>query len=239
MYTAEREPWRHDAELQCVATGMVKEGAGITRRQPIRVPGVCGADFPLKLAILGGRAPLCYMDDLRRPGAIPRAAPRWPLRPAGPPAEPSYQSRVLPDDQVRSPQGRQGAPDQPISLSPPGVTEGPNVAAEPYDFRRPYGVAPAPVPPKYSSPAAVGSRREEFSPEPYDRRPLMDAPATLRNGATAITRGPLPEPRAPPAPTSARASRPPLGPSRDGAGSFTPVGLSPPAPLACPIVSAL
>src|SRR6266446_10442232 len=102
---------------------------------PIRGPGVCGADFPLKVSILGESAPLGYMDDLRPPGDIPRAAPRWPLRPAGPPAEPSYQSRVLPDDQVRSPQGRQGAPDQPISLSPPGVTEGPNVAAEPYDFR--------------------------------------------------------------------------------------------------------
>jgi hypothetical protein len=140
---------------------------------------------------------------------------------------------------VRSPQGRQGAPDQPISLSPPGVTEGPNVAAEPYDFRRPYGVAPAPVPPKYSSPAAVGSRREDFSPEPYDRRPLMDAPATLRNGASAITRGPLREPRAQPAPTSAGETMAPLGPSRDGAGSFTPVALSPPATLACPIVSEL
>ena len=239
MFFAEREPWRHDAELQCLATGMVKEGAGITRMQPIRGPGVCGADFPLKVSILGESAPLGYMDDLRPPGDIPRAAPRWPLRPAGPPAEPSYQSRVLPDDQVRSPQGRQGAPDQPISLSPPGVTEGPNVAAEPYDFRRPYGVAPAPVPPKYSSPAAVGSRREDFSPEPYDRRPLMDAPATLRNGASAITRGPLREPRAQPAPTSAGETMAPLGPSRDGAGSFTPVGLSPPATLTCPIVSEL
>src|SRR5260370_21136060 len=136
MFFAEREPWRHDAELQCLATGMVKEGAGITRMQPIRGPGVCGADFPLKVSILGESAPLGYMDDLRPPGDIPRAPPRWPLRPARPPADPSYQSPVLPDDQARSPPRRQAPPVQPTSTSPPAVTEGPNVAAEPYDFRR-------------------------------------------------------------------------------------------------------
>jgi hypothetical protein len=240
MFFAEREPWRHDAEVQCLTTGMVKEGAGITRMQPIRGPGVCGADFPLKVSFLGESAPLGYTDDLRPPGDIPRATPRWPIRPAGTPAEPSYQSRVLPDYQVRSPQAvpREGAPDQPISLSPPGVTEGPSAAAEPYDFRRPYGVGPAPAPPRYSSPASVGSPREDFSPEPYDRRPLIDAPGTGR-GASGITRGPLREPPTQPAPSSARETMAPLGPSRGGTGSFTPVALSPPATLACPMVSEL
>src|SRR6266550_1500107 len=113
MFFAEREPWRHDAELQCLATGMVKEGAGITRMQPIRGPGVCGADFPLKVSILGESAPLGYMDDLRPPGDIPRVAPRWPIRPA--PPDPPYQSRVLPEYQVRSAQAAP-APDEPISL---------------------------------------------------------------------------------------------------------------------------
>jgi len=237
MFFAEREPWRHDAEVQCLGSGMVKEGAGITRMQPIRGPGVCGADFPLKVSMLGESAPLGYMDDLRPPGDIPRATPRWPIRPAGTPAEPSYQSRVLPDYQLRSPQAlpREGATDQPISLSPPGMTEGPSAAAEPYDFRRPYGVAPAPAPPRYSSPAPVGSPREDFSPEPYDRRPLIDAPATGR-GSSGISRDPL---REPPAASSARETIAPLGPSRGGPQSFTPVALSPPATLACPMVSEL
>ena len=237
MFFAEREPWRHDAEVQCLGSGMVKEGAGITRMQPIRGPGVCGADFPLKVSFLGESGPLGYVDDLRPPGDIPRATPRWPIRPAGTPAEPSYQSRVLPDYQLRSPQAlpREGATDQPISLSPPGMTEGPSAAAEPYDFRRPYGVAPAPAPPRYSSPAPVGSPREDFSPEPYDRRPLIDAPATGR-GSSGISRDPL---REPPAASSARETIAPLGPSRGGPQSFTPVALSPPATLACPMVSEL
>src|SRR5438105_14433301 len=103
MFFAEREPWRHDAEVQCLGTGMVKEGAGITRMQPIRGPGACGADFPLSVSILGESAPLGDMDDLRPPGDIPRGTPRRPIRPARPPARPSYHSRVLPGSQLRPP----------------------------------------------------------------------------------------------------------------------------------------
>src|SRR4051812_18273830 len=145
MFFAEREPWRHHAEVQCLTSGAVKEGAGIARIQPVRGPGVCGADFPLKVSILGESAPLGYSDDLRPPGEIPRGAPRWPIRPA--PPDSSYQSRVLPEYQVRSPQAAP-APDQPISLTPPGVPDAPNVAPEPYDFRRPYGVTPVAPPPR-------------------------------------------------------------------------------------------
>ena len=82
MFFAEREPWRHDAEVQCLSTGAVKEGAGITRVGPIRGPGICGADFPLKVSTLGESAPLGYGDDLRPPADIPRGTPRWPIRPA-------------------------------------------------------------------------------------------------------------------------------------------------------------
>ena len=42
---AEREPWRLEAEVQCLNAGTVKEGAGIVRIKAIRGPGVCGADF--------------------------------------------------------------------------------------------------------------------------------------------------------------------------------------------------
>src|SRR5262249_39177251 len=94
------------------------------------------------------------------PGPAP---PRWPIRPA----EPPYQSRVLPDYQVGSPQPRRDiAPDEPVSLNPPGVADQPGAAAEPYDFRRPYGVTPAAPPPKYRTPPPVASPPDDFSPDP-------------------------------------------------------------------------
>jgi Extensin-like protein C-terminus len=240
MFFAEREPWRHDAEVQCLKTGAVKEGAGITRVGAIRGPGICGADFPLKVSILGESAPLGYSGDLRPPGDIPRSAPRWPIRPAPAPAEPPYQSRVLPDYQVRSSPAvrRDLAPDQPVSLNPPGIVDAPNVAAEPYDFRKPYGATPAAPARRYQTPA--GSPREDFSPEPYERRPLIDAPPTLRNGSTGVTRAPLREPLAETPRASAREPAVPLGRSRDSVPTtFTPVSITPPATLACPIVSEL
>ena len=57
-FFAEREPWRHEAEVQCLNMGAVKESAGIVRIRPIRGPGMCGADFPLKVSTLGESGPL-------------------------------------------------------------------------------------------------------------------------------------------------------------------------------------
>src|SRR5882757_3687172 len=78
---AEREPWRHEAEAQCLNAGMVKESAGAVRIKAIQGPGVGGADFPFRVSVLGESAPLGYSDDPRPPGAIPGAnpAPRWPI----------------------------------------------------------------------------------------------------------------------------------------------------------------
>src|SRR5580704_17782787 len=80
---AEREPWRHEAELQCMNSGAVKEGPGKVRISPIEGPGVCGADFPLKVSSLGDSGPLGYDDEPRPPGAVPTASgqvpPRWPI----------------------------------------------------------------------------------------------------------------------------------------------------------------
>src|ERR1700730_11691214 len=80
---AEREPWRHEAELQCINSGTVKEGPGNVRISPIEGPGVCGDDFPLKVSSLGDRGPLGSAGDLRPPGTIPNAGgpkpPRWPI----------------------------------------------------------------------------------------------------------------------------------------------------------------
>ena len=226
-FFAEREPWRHEAEVQCLNTGAIKESAGIVRIRPIRGPGMCGADFPLKVSILGESGQLGYSDELRPPGDIPRGAapPRWPIRPA----EPPYQSRVLPDYQSGPPQPlrRDTAPDEPVSLNPPGVIDQPTVPAEPYDFRRPYGATPAAPPPQYRSPSPpMGSPRGDFSPEPYERRPLVDAPGPPRDAPRASAREPPPGA---------------LGPARDipPTPTFTPVAVSPPATLACPIVSEL
>jgi hypothetical protein len=187
---------------------------------------MCGADFPLKVSTLGESGPLGYSDELRPPGDIPRGAPpaRWPIRPA----EPPYQSRVLPDYQSPPPQPprRDAAPDEPVSLNPPGVVDQPTVPAEPYDFRRPYGVTPAAPPPKSRSPSPMGSPRDDLSPEPYERRPLVDAPGLPRDAPRASAREPPPGA---------------LGPARDipPTPAFTPVAVSPPATLACPIVSEL
>ena len=68
---AEREPWRREAEVQCLNAGAVREGPGVVRIRSIQGPGVCGADFPFKVSMLGESSPLGYSDDLRPPGDIP------------------------------------------------------------------------------------------------------------------------------------------------------------------------
>ena len=83
FFGAEREAWRHEAEVQCLASGAVKESAGVVRIQSINGPGMCGADFPLKVAVLGEGGSLGYSDEVRPPGVIPNASqqPRWPVAP--------------------------------------------------------------------------------------------------------------------------------------------------------------
>ena len=81
-WLAEREPWRHDAEVACLNSGAVKETPERVRISAINGPGICGADFPLRVSALGDSAPLGYDDEpLRPPGNIPTGAmpPRWPV----------------------------------------------------------------------------------------------------------------------------------------------------------------
>jgi hypothetical protein len=220
---AEREPWRREAEVQCLDSGAVKEGAGIVRIKAINGPGMCGADFPLKVSVLGESTPLGYSDDPRPPGAIPGTAtsPRWPIKPGDAPAPrgdmpPPARSRVLPEYQTEG-----AAIEQPISIVPPGAVAQPSGSPSGYDFRRPYG-APPPAASANSRPPRnpyASSPRDDFSPEPYDRRPLVEAPATgtLRNPPPVV----------------------PLSASRDLTGTVAPVAVHPPATLACPLVSGL
>jgi hypothetical protein len=123
---AEREPWRHDAEVACLKSGTVRERAGLVRIEPIEGPGICGADFPLKVAVLGDTAALGYSDiPPRPPGIIPGATePRWPI--AQPPiyspppasfstAAPRYAPPISPN-MTPFPSGPPGAP---LELGPP------------------------------------------------------------------------------------------------------------------------
>src|SRR6266567_3023196 len=116
FFTAEREPWRAEAEIACLKSGAVKESAELVRISPISGPGVCGAEYPLKVAALGeSSGSLGYIDDQRPPANIGNA-PRWPITQPLPPPPPSPYR----DTTMRQP--TYGAvPNAPISLTAPGV----------------------------------------------------------------------------------------------------------------------
>ena len=236
--SGERAPWRHEAEVACMKSGTVKIGVSVVQAEPIEGPGMCGADFPLKVSALGESNPLIgYADDLRPPGSIPTNSsqmPRWPVnepryaRPADvapaqietlPPQSPHAQQaprmRWVPGP---PPAGRSGpvAPaGQPISLSAPGAQPGATPSAAPLpddipdDAVLPRRQAPAAYPQRaYGTPPAYQSPPREYGPQPAYQPP-----------------------HAPPA----------LGPARTPqmTGAIPPAALTPAATLACPIVSAL
>ncbi len=76
----EREPWRAEAEVACLKSGAVRENADLVRISPISGPGVCGAEYPLKVAALGeSSSAFGFADEsLRPPGTIGNQ-PRWPI----------------------------------------------------------------------------------------------------------------------------------------------------------------
>src|ERR1700674_4248170 len=74
-FIEERDPWRHEAEVECLKSGAVREGPAVAIIKPIQGPGVCGADFPLRVAALGSSQTLGFADELRPPGTIPRYSP--------------------------------------------------------------------------------------------------------------------------------------------------------------------
>ena len=88
--SAEREPWRAEAEIACLKSGAVKESPELVRIDPISGPGVCGAEFPLKVAALGEgsgslwlcRRKLAAARQYRQPAALAdlaaAAASRYP-----------------------------------------------------------------------------------------------------------------------------------------------------------------
>ena len=223
---AEREPWRHDAEIACFNAGAVKETPQRVRISAISGPGICGMDYPLRVAALGDNPPLAYNEAPPRPpgniptGSLPPDVPPivsqgWPDPLSRKPITnqtSTIQSRALPPVQSSEPAfdpyARPYAPPrlapvmrdgagQPLSINPPGVS-----AADPDDEE--INIPGGPPHPYYGGADA-----------PY-------SPGLDRNHGVAQ---PLP----------------PLGPPRGPmlTASAGPVEVSPPATLACPIVAAL
>jgi len=246
--SAEREPWRAEAEIACLKSGAVKESAEIVRIDPISGPGVCGAEYPLKVSALGEASSAYGFADesLRPPGDI-AGQPRWPIsQPPQPgyaqapystqqyPRQPYPQSQTYPPQQAyprpsaypqaAAQQGGYGtAPNGPISLAAPGVQqEGPD------EINLPPEGTPVPRDSVLRSPyRQQGSAYPRPSAYPqagaqaFPPRDRYDAPYSPR-------------------PDAAEAPLPPLGPARGNpVAAVGPVAVKPAATLACPIVSVL
>jgi hypothetical protein len=137
---AEREPWRREAEEACLKSGAVREGPGVALLSPIQGPGICGADFPLKVAVLGEGSPLGYADEVRPPGLVPQspsyqAAPNYQRTPTYQPAPAHSSARAAP---------AYAPPNEPIDTRRPAAAIAP--LDDPYRYRGPQG-----------APAAAGS----------------------------------------------------------------------------------
>ncbi len=164
---AEREPWRHDAEVACLNSGAVREGTAVSLLKPIDGPGICGADFPLRVSALGEPAVSGYFDEpLRPPGAVPgapsRMAPPVTYQPS--PAAPAYS----PAPYAPPPPAPGRAPGEPLSIAPPGAA--------------PPGAAP-------------GYGYSEYPPEVYPQQRARERPPATsvplgRQAAPALTIAP-------------------------------------------------
>jgi len=256
---AEREPWRHDAEIACINSGAVKDTAQRVRISSIGGPGICGMDYPIRVAALGDNPPLAYdAEPPRPPSAIPSGAMQdlardlppavsqgWPdamsrrARPSPVQSSPAQSNTVQPGTvQSSSIQSR---------ALPPVRTRGPQY--DPYadaSYAAPSRravIAPGIAPGQAAQPLSLyppglappDEDDEEIgipggAPHPYYGGPQVPyAPGTERNSGAATPSPTLPSPP------------PSLGPPRGPlvTGSAGPVEVSPPATLACPIVAAL
>jgi hypothetical protein len=221
FFSAEREPWRAEAEIACLKSGAVKESADVVRISPISGPGVCGADFPLKVAALGeGSGSFGFADEDLRPPANIGNQPRWP---ASPPPQAAPPASSYPDYSQRQPSygASQGGP---ISLTAPGVAPDEGEIDLP-----PEGTPGANQPPAqrpYQGQYQGSYQRPYPDAQSYPQRDRYSAPYSSRlEAAPAQPQGePLPR----------------LGPAQQNSvAAFGPVAVKPAATLACPIVSVL
>lgn len=213
MMFAERDAWRHEAEVACLKTGQVKESASLTRIQPISGPGICGADFPLKVAAIGEGSAIGFADELRPPGGIPSVtrqpladAPYTPRVSAPPyqgypqqqyqqpqyqqpyPAQPQYQSQYQPPYQAQRSQA------SPMSIYAPGVAQPEPDSAEDdiddADQAPPGRRAPAYGAPRYQSAPRPSQAYPQTIPAqqypPAEPVPLGRERVPVTTGATAV-----------------------------------------------------
>jgi hypothetical protein len=159
-FFGEREPWRKEAEVRCLSSGAVREGAGVVRIGPISGPGMCGADFPLRVSTLGMPGALSFGDELRPPAAIPNATraapPRWPI------------AERAEDSGAHEPRGTRRSTVDTRPLPPPPA--GPS-STDAYDIRGPHGTMQGPTPhhePRYEPPVETTHvpARDERRPRP-------------------------------------------------------------------------
>src|ERR1051326_1365949 len=145
----QREPWRHDAEAECMQSGAVRQSPAVTPIAPIEGPGICGADFPLKVAALGAGPALGFADDVRPPGAIPgpgqTAYPRELAAPPYPPYRAPYRSEP-------------GGP-LPLGPGPDPSDPGPQVPA-PDPGYEPWRGSTRAAPPPYGGQVPLGRNRD-------------------------------------------------------------------------------
>jgi Extensin-like protein C-terminus len=215
--SAEREPWRAEAEVACLKSGTVKESIDVVRIDPIAGPGVCGAEFPLKVSAFGEpSSSYGFADDDPRPPANIGNQPRWPV--SQPPSQQGYpssqpypqqpypQRSTYPESAVGQP-GYDAPSNGPLSLQAPGVAPDEDEIDLPPEGApgQRDGIVRSPYPAPQSYPSS----------QAYPPRDRHDAPASQQ---------PLP----------------PLGPSQGAPiEAVGPVAVKPAATLACPIVSVL
>jgi hypothetical protein len=233
FFQGERAAWRHDAEVACLKTGAVKLGVNAVQIEPIEGPGICGADFPLKVSALGEEAPMSFAEDMRPPAPIPNAGSRMP-------DWPPHQQRYVPPARIEV------APGQHETLrwntGPPAVnapqTSAP--AGQPMSLDPPSPTVQAPEPAGRAAPAMAPPMEVRRRTRPDDIPPDAMIP---EGGSAAVPErrqhaynAPVYEP--PPAP---RREAPRLGPARApfNTAAIPTAELTPRATLACPMVSAL
>ena len=230
FFSEEREPWRAEAEVACLKSGVVKEGPDIVRIDPISGPGACGADFPLKVSALGeSGGTFGFADeDIRPPGSI-GSQPRWPAGqppPAGPPRPSPYYPQQQPypasNDGGSSYGARDyGAPNYGAPANGPVSLRAPGIAPDQGDIRLPSEASPHGWQAGPSSPYTpqANIQRDRYAPASPER---VEAPA---QSYPSYQQPSYQQPRLGPGPMQSFASG--------------PVAVKPAATLACPLVSVL
>ena len=233
FYSGEREAWRGEAEVACLNSGAIKESPARVRISAITGPGICGADYPIRISALGETGPLGYSDEpVRPPAALSSgSAPQhWPV----------VQSSTLPSNVASGPAPEYGPP-------PTAAPQGLPSPAAPAQFG----------PMRSATPAAAGRPMSLYAPgvqDPHEDDAAFEPEPPHPYGGTLPGRGSSPPAASYPQRNSSSPpytlhepvppgveEHVPLGPPRDPSvtASVGPVEVKPVATLACPLVSAL